>query len=197
MPFIDMLNTDFDVINLSSIDYRLLNSMGMDSYYFPIGTPETKANLDKMWNQLTNSAKGTYKMIDVAQGRYIGCTKHSKLVGEFTFQELCEDNRGSTDYMALAQYFQTVMIRGVPQLSMARRDYLRRFISLIDALYYNHLNVIIEAEVELDKLFDIDVEEGKNLVHDEEFAYTRSLSRLKEMQSKEYQEKSLSVKKKN
>lgn len=50
MPFIDMLNTDFDVINLSSIDYRLLNSMGMDSYYYPIGTPETNANMEKMWN---------------------------------------------------------------------------------------------------------------------------------------------------
>lgn len=136
-------------------------------------------------------------MIDVAQGRFISCNKHSKLVGEFTFKELCEDNRGSTDYMALAEYFQTMIIRGVPQLSMARRDYLRRFISLIDALYYNHLNVIIEAEVDLDDLFDIDVVEGKNLIHDEEFAYTRSLSRLKEMQSKEYQEKSLTVKKKN
>jgi predicted ATPase len=80
---------------------------------------------------------------------------------------------------------------------MSRRDYLRRFISLIDALYYNHLNVIIEAEVELDELFNIDIEEGKSLVHDEEFAYTRTLSRLKEMQSKEYQEKSLTVKKKS
>ena len=79
---------------------------------------------------------------------------------------------------------------------MARRDYLRRFISLIDSLYYNHLNVIIEAEVELDKLFNITIEEGKDIVLDEEFAYTRSLSRLKEMQSKEYQEKSLKLKKK-
>ena len=136
-------------------------------------------------------------MIDVAQGRFISCNKHSKLVGEFTFKELCEDNRGSTDYMALAEYFQTMIIRGVPQLSMSRRDYLRRFISLIDALYYNHLNVIIEAEVDLDHLFDIDIEAGKSLVHDEEFAFTRTLSRLKEMQSKEYQEKSLTVKKKN
>lgn len=99
-------------------------------------------------------------MIDVAQGRFINCNKHSKLVGEFTFKELCEDNRGSTDYMAVAEYFQTMIIRGVPQLSVERRDYLRRFISLIDSLYYNHLNVIIEAEVELDKLFNITIEEG-------------------------------------
>lgn len=87
---------------MSSIDYRLLYSMGMDSYYYPTGSASTSENLENMWNQLTNNSKGTYKMIDVAQGRFISCDKHSKNVGEFTFKELCEDNRGSTDYMALA-----------------------------------------------------------------------------------------------
>ena len=38
---------------------------------------------------------------------------------------------------------------------MERRDFLRRFISLIDALYYNHRNVIIEADVPIEKLFNI------------------------------------------
>lgn len=37
MPFIDLLKEKSHVINLSSIDYRLLNSMGMDTYYHPIG----------------------------------------------------------------------------------------------------------------------------------------------------------------
>jgi predicted ATPase len=39
---------------------------------------------------------------------------------------------------------------------MDRRDYLRRFISLVDALYYNHRNVIIECDVEIEKLFNIE-----------------------------------------
>ena len=71
----------------------------------------------------------------------------------FSFKELCEDNRGSTDYMAVAQNFKTIFLRGVPVLSSERRDFLRRFILLIDALYYNHRNVIIEAEVEIDQIF--------------------------------------------
>jgi len=39
LPFIDMLNHKAEIINLSSIDYRLLNTMGRDNYYNPIGTP--------------------------------------------------------------------------------------------------------------------------------------------------------------
>jgi predicted ATPase len=43
------------------------------------------------------------QMVEVAQGRQIYCQKQAKGVAEFSFKELCEDNRGSTDYMAIAQ----------------------------------------------------------------------------------------------
>ena len=106
----------------------------------------------------------------------ITCEKFSQTTGQLSFKELCMDNRGSTDYMAIAGKLQTIIIRGVPQLSMDRRDYLRRFISLVDALYYQHRNVVIEADVPLDQLFNIQSEQGAQ--HDEEFAFTRCLSRL-------------------
>ena len=38
---------------------------------------------------------------------------------------------------------------------MDRRDLVRRFILLIDTLYFEHRNVIIEAEADLDHLFNI------------------------------------------
>jgi len=56
---------------------------------------------------------------------------------------------------------------------------------LIDALYYQHRNVIIEAAVPIEELFAIE-EAGPNQVHDEEFAFSRCLSRLKEMQTTQY-----------
>lgn len=73
-----------------------------------------------------------------------------------TFSELCDEARGSPDYQALGKNFSTVILRGVPQLSMTRRDLMRRFILLIDTLYYQHRNVVIEAVEDLDNLFDID-----------------------------------------
>lgn len=69
---------------------------------------------------------------------------------------------------------------------MEKRDSLRRFILLIDQLYFNHRNVVIEAATDLENLFE---KPKVNSNFDEEFAFERCLSRLKEMQTIEYQEK--------
>jgi len=45
---------------------------------------------------------------------------------------------------------------------------------------------VIEAASSIDELFDIDENTKQEHVFDEEFAYTRCLSRLREMQTKEY-----------
>lgn len=68
---------------------------------------------------------------------------------------------------------------------------MRRFILLIDTLYYQHRNVIIEADVKIEDLFKIDKGLEDLAIHDEEFAFSRCVSRLREMQTKEYQEQSL------
>ena len=47
------------------MDYRLLNAMGIDSYYHPF-TPETASKVDDVWNQLTNNAKGSVEICEVA-----------------------------------------------------------------------------------------------------------------------------------
>ena len=49
--------------------------------------------------------------------------------------------------------------------------------------------MIIEAEVPIEDLFNIPVDEPSQ--HDEQFAFSRCLSRLKEMQTNEYQNKTL------
>ena len=162
--------------------------MGMDNYYYPVGTPATEQSIQRVWDQLTNNAQGQPTTVQVAQGRTLMVERAAKRVAEVTFKDMCEKAKGSTDYMALAQNFQSIIIRGVPQLSMDRRDLLRRFILLIDQLYYHNRKVIIEAEKDLDNLFQKPKDKTE---FDEEFAFERCLSRLKEMQTREYQEKGL------
>ena len=159
--------------------------MGIDSFYYPVNK-ETSEKIDRIWNQLTNNSKGQFEVVEVAQGRTIPVEKSAKGVAEFTFKELCEDARGSSDYAAIAKNYNSIILRGVPRQNMTRRDLLRRFILLIDTMYYQHRNVVIEAESSIDELFDIDENTKQEHVFDEEFAYTRCLSRLREMQTKEY-----------
>ena len=56
LPFIDLLKNKSEVINLSSVDYRLLMTMGMSSYYYPSGAPEVTAKIKEVWNNLANGA---------------------------------------------------------------------------------------------------------------------------------------------
>ena len=161
--------------------------MGMDTYYSPIGK-ESEKKIHQLWDSLTNKSLGAPQIITVAQGRTLMVQKAAKSVAEVDFTEMCETAKGSTDYMALAQNFHTVIIRGMPKLSMERRDILRRFILLVDQLYYFHRKVIIEAEVSLDEIFE---RPKTSTGFDEEFAFDRCLSRLKEMQTREYQENSI------
>jgi cell division protein ZapE len=83
--------------SLKTIDYRLLNAMGIDSYYFPTGN-DTRLKINAVWNQLTNDSLGSLEVVDVAQGREIHVSKAAKGVAEFTFKELCDEAKGSSDY---------------------------------------------------------------------------------------------------
>mmetsp|Transcript_33033 Transcript_33033/g.32170 ORF Transcript_33033/g.32170 Transcript_33033/m.32170 type:complete len:94 (+) Transcript_33033:38-319(+) len=81
-------------------------------------------------------------------------SKQAKNVAEFSFSELCEQAKGSPDYMAITAHYNSIIIRGVPRFSLERRDLLRRFILLIDEFYYQQKQVIIEAETSLEDLFE-------------------------------------------
>ena len=79
--------------------------MGMDNYYYPVGTHASEQSIQRVWDQLTNSAQGQPTVVQVAQGRTLMIERAAKKVAEVTFQDMCEKARGSTDYMALAQNF--------------------------------------------------------------------------------------------
>ena len=66
LPFIDLLNQKSHVINLNSIDYRLLHAMSIENYYHPAGTKDIEAKIKHVWDSLTNRAQGTAMQVQVA-----------------------------------------------------------------------------------------------------------------------------------
>jgi cell division protein ZapE len=95
----------------------------------------------------------------------------------FEFDELCEQPRGSIDYIEIARCFNTVMLSNVPQMGEEEANAARRFITLVDEFYDRNVKLLISAAVPIDGLYT-----GNKLA----FEYQRTASRLTEMQSHDY-----------
>ncbi|XP_057327468.1 putative ATPase N2B isoform X2 [Microplitis mediator] len=146
------------------------------------------------------------------KGRNVTFKKTCGQIIDSTFQELCDRPLGASDYLEISQAFHTVIIRDVPQLNLRLKSQARRFITLIDTLYDNKIRVVISAAAAANKLFvpegDTEYTDEKRMLMDdlaishgsdnhksniftgeeELFAFDRTVSRLSEMQTKEYWE---------
>uniref|UniRef100_A0A8C7J1G3 AFG1 like ATPase b n=1 Tax=Oncorhynchus kisutch TaxID=8019 RepID=A0A8C7J1G3_ONCKI len=141
------------------------------------------------------------------QGRELRLEKTCGNIADCTFKELCDRPVGASDYLEMAQAFDTVFIRHVPMLTLTLKDQARRFITLIDNFYDNKVRVVLLADAPLDRLFvhsggednrdrmlldDLglsgDVGDHLSLFTAEEeiFAFQRTISRLTEMQTEMY-----------
>eukprot|EP00804_Cyclotella_cryptica_P019695 CCRYP_016477-RA/>CCRYP_016477-RA protein AED:0.05 eAED:0.04 QI:0/-1/0/1/-1/1/1/0/581 len=87
------------------------------------------------------------------QRRIVVPRYHSNFIARFEFDELCNTELGSSDYQAIAENFQVVMLENIPQLTLKQPDRARRFITLVDELYESGCCLICSADDIPDKLF--------------------------------------------
>ncbi|MCL1051777.1 AFG1 family ATPase [Shewanella abyssi] len=141
----------------------------------------------------------------VVHGRVIETIKYDDHIAWFRFDALCDGPRSQLDYIDIATRFKVVMLSEVPilggeprgwirargtedgviaietgerQLSYAvNDDPARRFISLVDELYDQGVELYIQADVAMEDLYS-----GGAL----SFEFRRTLSRLTQMQSLTY-----------
>ena len=107
-------------------------------------------------------------------------------VARFTFNDLCDDNYGASDYIHLADTFDCIFIEGIPKMTLSNRNEIRRFITLIDVLYEESVLLVTLADAPPMELFEITESERNESSHDEIFAFDRTISRLMEMQTEVY-----------
>lgn len=167
----------------SNVDYRYgCEEDHIPTFVHPLDAI-ADAEADKAFFKITGEAKGSQIIIPVMQGRTLKCKNAAKGCAKFSFKELCEEPLGAADYISLAQHFSHVIMTEIPTFTVHKRDIMRRFILLIDELYNRKVKLFCTAEVGIKELLK---EEGAH--YDEVFAFDRTLSRLNEMQSKEYVE---------
>ena len=188
VPFIPLLKQRCIVHNMdSSVDYRQLTTAPHNQVFFPQGGNEGLES--KFFRLARNQIDFNNMGIDV-QGRTIAIRRAAKnsSIAWFTFHELCDKPLGSADYISIAKKFHTVFIENIPKLTIGERDQVRRFITLIDALYDNHVRLVCSSAADnLWEIFTVDELTKKNSSMDEVFAWDRTVSRLIEMCSEEYQ----------
>lgn len=90
--------------------------------------------------------------------RSIAATEELPAVCRFTFSEICDSPLGPADYLTLASTFHTVILEGVPQMTLMQKNQARRMITLLDAVYEAGCRLIVLADAGPDDLFFPDAE---------------------------------------
>ena len=178
LPAIELIKKHTRVVNVDGgTDYRLRLLEKTKTFYWPLNE-NTQHQLQRTFTELAPDPEhiesGTTLEIS---NRPIHCVKLCKDIAWFTFSALCDGPRSQNDYIELAHLFHTIVLQGVPQFDADKNDQARRFINLVDELYDRGVKLIIASAVELSALYA-----SGNL----SFEFMRTLSRLQEMQSKQY-----------
>jgi cell division protein ZapE len=176
LPFIELMKQRLDVLGLEGgRDYRLSRLSDITVYQTPLGAKARQA-MDQAFHRLTEGAEIAADYV-IVKGRRVEVPRSARGVARFAFDELCTKALGAQDYLALATHFHTVLLDDVPQMTGDQRNEARRFMMLVDALYEHRCNLLIAAAAPPERLYT-----GQ----DGGFEFQRTVSRLMEMQSKDY-----------
>ncbi|XP_025975739.2 AFG1-like ATPase isoform X2 [Dromaius novaehollandiae] len=211
VPFIAVLKKYCSTVQLDSgIDYRKRVLPAAGKLYYLTSEADVEAVMDKLFDELAQKQNDlTRPRILKVQGRELRLNKACGTIADFTFEELCDRPLGASDYLEISKHFDTVFIRNIPLLTMAKRTQARRFITLVDTFYEHKVRIICSAATPLQSLFLVEhdngeLEDNRVLMDDldlsqdsakglsmftgeeEIFAFQRTVSRLTEMQTEQY-----------
>ena len=176
LPAIEAIKQHCQVHELgASEDYRLRELVRHPVYYCP-DDEQTRQDLAEEFIGLAAGERISSQPLEI-RGHQIQPLKRAGSVAWFDFATLCQGPRASGDYIELARRFGTLIISDLPQLGHDDNDAARRLIHLVDECYDRAVKLIIAAAVPPQQLYT-----GQRLAR----PFERTVSRLIEMQSKDY-----------
>lgn len=186
LPFIDVIEQRCEVVSMwqSETDYRLIQKkLGASSVYF-VGK-DSRKEFDQLFYTLANGSPVAPTSV-TTQGRQVPIPQAvlRRGIARFSFEDLCQKALGAADYLQIGQTFHTVFVERIPVLSINEINWIRRFITFVDAMYESKVKLILHAKTTSTEILSRTADQGK--IHDEFFAFDRTISRLEEMQSQRY-----------
>jgi cell division protein ZapE len=177
LPTIALLKERLDVLNVDAgVDYRKRALEQVESYYTPLGAAADQA-LRTAYAKIAESADEDPRVR--IEEREIRALRRAGGIIWFDFATLCGGPRSQNDYLEIASRFHTVVLSSIPAMSAAQSSEARRFTWLIDVFYDNKVKLLMSAEVAPEELYT------EGMLANE---FHRTVSRIIEMQSREYME---------
>jgi cell division protein ZapE len=192
LPAITLIKQRLNLINLAAQqDYRLLHDANLKLFYIKPTAIDSKIAdklayqaLDKIFTQINaQQAMEPNTSIEICK-RLIPCLKRGVKICWFDFAVICGEQRSQLDYLELAKKYQWLIISNIFPLDFEKKDLARRFTWLIDVLYDHHSKLALSSSVLLKDIYP-----SGDLKNE----FTRTLSRLQEMQTQTYLEKNLTL----
>jgi len=175
LPTIALLKERLDVMNVDSgNDYRKRALEQVQAYLTPLNATTDKALRDSFARIADTKDEDPH--VDI-EGRNLKSLRRAGGVIWFDFNTLCGGPRSQNDYLEIASRFHTVILSSIPSMSASMSSEARRFTWLIDVFYDNKVKLIMSAEVAPELLYT------QGTLSNE---FHRTVSRIIEMQSKEY-----------
>ncbi|MFT6071633.1 MAG: cell division protein ZapE [Alphaproteobacteria bacterium] len=176
LPFIDLLNKRLQIVTLDhEIDFRFEKIRHQDHYISPLNA-KTHQQFDAVWSILTDYYYGEPRTLENA-GRKIILKKTCKHIAYEKFNDLCDTALGASDYLLIADQFSVLLLDEIPQLTSDMRNQATRFRNLIDAFYEKRHKIYFRCAVPIESLY---------IKGDYHFEFERTISRIQEMQAKDY-----------
>lgn len=206
LPFISTLKERCVVHEIgSSVDYRKMTS-AQQGFYF-VGKDSSEV-MKRKFRDLIGEHEAGPQEVEVVMGRKLQVPLGANGCAYFEFEELCDKPLGAADYFGLFKIFHTLALEGVPIFGLHNRTAAYRFVTLVDVMYENRARLLCTAEGSPFQLFNkivtiSDAQQmaprtsSRSMKNDEAdlcvdnelgFAKDRTISRLTEMNSKEYLE---------
>ena len=177
LPAIELLCEQLDVLSVDvGVDYRRKSMEQVEAYHCPLGAKSDEA-LRSAFAAVAETRDEDPRLL--IENRELRALRRAGGVVWFDFRTLCGGPRSQNDYLELSQQFHTVLVSDIPQMSAGMASEARRFVWLIDVLYDQRVKLLMSAQCPPEALYTAGAMAGE---------FHRTVSRIVEMQSREYLE---------
>ena len=148
IPFIKILENNCYEKELEiKEDYRSSNNINLERFLSPIDK-SSNFKFNKFFRKITKNKDKTLKVLEI-KGRKIVLENFYDKIAKFDFEELCNRNLGSEDYIKIAETCEFIFITNLPDFNDNNSNQQQRFITLIDIIYEKKIPLMITSQVDL------------------------------------------------